>query len=93
MIYQVKPVFFLGLFIFFFAVSLFAQTADSANYYKDSLKALLLTDTAHSVKPVDSPNVAVTAKPVFKIKNKLLNTEGKPVSLAVKLKKTTSSLE
>ena len=81
-----KPVFFLGLYIFFFATSLFAQTADSVNFTKDSLKTLLNTHSADSLKPVDSAR-GVVSKTAFKIKNKLLNTKGEPVSLAVKLKK------
>jgi hypothetical protein len=86
----VKPVFFSGLFIFFFATSLFAQTTDSVNYQKDSLKTLLTIDSADSVKFVDSVRTVVADTPIFKLKNKLLNTEGEPVSLAVKLKKTKS---
>ena len=84
-----KPVFFLGLYIFFFATSLFAQTTDSVNFTKDSLKTLFLTDSEDSVKPVDSTRVVVS-KLAFKIKNKLLNTGGEPVSLAVKQKKAKS---
>ena len=81
-----KTVFFLGL-LFFFSTSLFAQTTDSVNYQKDSLKTLLITD---SVKSVDSARTVVADTPIFKLTNKLLNTEEEPVSLAVKLKKTQS---
>ncbi len=86
-----KPVFFLGLYILFFAASLFAQTTDSVNFTKDSLKTLLLTDSADSEKAVDSARFVVAEKPAFKIKNKLLNMEGEPISLAAKLKKVTSA--
>ena len=81
-----KLVFFFGLFIFLFAASLSAQTADTINQHQDSLKTLVITD---SVKPIDSPKV-VTDKNAFKIKNKLLNTEGGPVSQAAALKKVRS---
>lgn len=79
-----KPIYFLGLFIFIFSASLFAQTSDTFHYSKNSLKSLLIADT---VKPVDSAKIAVAAEPSFKLKNKLLNIEGQPVSLTVQLKK------
>lgn len=82
-----KPICFLGLCLFILSASLCAQTADTASYLKDSIKRLAVADT---LKPVDSTKIVVAAKPAFKFKNKLLNTGGEPVSLAVQQKKIRS---
>jgi hypothetical protein len=82
----VKPIYFLGLFFFILSTSLCAQTADTVVYKKDSIKIQPVKQSADSVKPADSAKLA--APPFFKLKNKLLNTDGEPVSLAVEIKKT-----
>lgn len=86
----VKPIFFLGLFILIFSASLCAQNADSAIYPKDSLKILPAADSAGSVKDTISIKAVVTDPAVVFLKNKLLNSEAEPVSLAVQLKKAKS---
>jgi len=86
----VKPIFFFGLFIFIFSASLCAQNADTAIHPKDSLQTLLIADSVSSVKKTDSVKAAVTDKNVVLLKNKLLNSEAEPVSLAVQLRKAAS---
>jgi len=83
----VKPIYFFGLFLFFLSNSLCAQTTDTLITGKDSLKKTLIADT---VKASDSAKLVVAARPVFTLKNKLLNTEGEGVSLAVQPKKIRS---
>jgi Domain of unknown function (DUF4271) len=85
----VKPIYFL-VFFFFFSASVCAQTADTAIGKKDSLINPGINKPADSVKPADTTSITVAEKPGFKLKNKLLNAEGEPVSLAVELKKVKS---
>ena len=73
-----KPVLFFLLYILIFSASLFAQSADSVFTSPDSLR---ISPALDSVKPV------VTARPAFGLKNKILNSEGRPVSFAVQIKK------
>ena len=86
----VKPIFFVGLLIIIFSVSLCAQNADTAIYQNDSLTNLSLADSAGLVKATDTVKTAVANKPAFILKNKLLNSDAEPVSLAVQLKKAKS---
>jgi Domain of unknown function (DUF4271) len=86
----VKPIFFFGLFIFIFSALLCAQNADTAIYPKDSLKALPTNDSAGSLKKADSVKALAAGKKNLVLKNKLLNSDAAPVSLAVQLRKTTS---
>ncbi len=79
-----KQIFISGFWLFVFTASACAQSADTGYSLKDSLQIQAVIDTADSVKPV------VTETPVFKLKNKLLNSDADPVSLAVQLKKTKS---
>ena len=82
-----KSISFLCLFIFILSSLPFAQTADTSYYHKDSLKKSLVSDT---VKPIDTLKVITSAEPAFIPKNKLLNNEEEPVSLAVQIKKVKS---
>ena len=86
----VKPIFFVGLLIIIFSVSLCAQNADTAIYQNDSLTNLSLADSAGLVKATDTVKTVVANKPAFILKNKLLNSDAEPVSLAVQLKKAKS---
>jgi hypothetical protein len=86
----VKPIFFLGLLLFIFSASLSAQKADTGTLSKDSTKGLPLPDSAVALKPVDSLKPVVKEKDTFLLKNKLLNLDAEPVSLAVQLKKDRS---
>ena len=86
----VKPIFFVGLLIIIFSVSLCAQNADTAIYQNDSLTNLFLADSAGLVKATDTVKTVVANKPAFILKNKLLNSDAEPVSLAVQLKKAKS---
>jgi hypothetical protein len=83
----VKPISFLGLLLLFFSASLCAQTADTTGNQNDSLNARLIADTA---KQADTVKSVVAEMPVFNLKNKLLNIEDQPVSMALKIKKVTS---
>ena len=85
-----KPIFFFGLFLFFFSASLCAQNADTAIYSKDSLKTLPIADSAGLVKKTDTVKALVADTNAVLLKNKLLNSEAEPVSLAVQLKRATS---
>ena len=85
-----KPIFFFGLFLFFFSASLCAQNADTAIYPKDSLKTLPIADSAGLVKKTDTVKALVADTNAVLLKNKLLNSEAEPVSLAVQLKRATS---
>ena len=85
-----KPIFFVGLSIIIFSVSLCAQNADTAIYQNDSLTNLSLADSAGLVKATDTVKTVVAKKPAFVLKNKLLNSDAEPVSLAVQLKKAKS---
>lgn len=84
-----KPISFLVFFLFLLSASLCAQTADTTNSRKDSIPAI--KDSADSLKPSDTIKVATATKPAFQLKNKLLNIDGEPVSLAVSLKKGRSN--
>jgi hypothetical protein len=90
MSYFVKPIFLFGLIIFFFSAPLCAQTADSVIQPKDSVTVLSVTNAADSAKPADSINPVISARPGLNFKNKLLNSEAPPVSMAMKLKKQPS---
>ncbi|MBL7701820.1 MAG: DUF4271 domain-containing protein [Ferruginibacter sp.] len=79
-----KPIFFLGLLLLIFSASLCAQNADTAILTRDSTKASPLPDSAVTIKPV------VKEKDTVLLKNKLLNLDAAPVSLAVQLKKDRS---
>jgi hypothetical protein len=83
----VKPISFLVFLFFLFSASLCAQTADTTK--KDSL--LVIKTPADSVKPADTVKVVTVTKPVFQLKNKLLNIDGAPVSLAATIKKGRSN--
>ena len=86
----VKPIFFFGLFLFIFSASLCAQNSDTAIHPKDSLKTLPIADSAGSVKKNDSVKVVVADSSKVLLKNKLLNSEAEPVSLAVQSRRATS---
>ncbi len=64
--------------------SLYAQTADSGIVKKDSVQ------TGPIAAPVDSARKIEPVIPGFKFKNKLLNTDSIPVSLAVEIRKIRS---
>jgi Domain of unknown function (DUF4271) len=91
----VKPIFFFGLFLFIFSASLCAQNADTSILPKDSLKFLsgadsTRTDSIAAIKIADSIRAIAAEKTAFVLKNKLLNSDADPVSLAVQLKKARS---
>ncbi len=84
-----KQIFFFGLCLFIFSASLYAQSADSLiiqndSLQIDSLQAQLVADSVDSIRPVASKTQ------FFSLKNKLLNTDDTPVSLAVQVKKERS---
>jgi hypothetical protein len=82
----VKQVLFFLLCIVAFSGSLWAQNTDSVIGKTDSLPNPAAVDSI--VTPaVDSVIPAVSSKPFFKLKNKILNSEAEPVSLSVKLRK------
>ena len=73
-----KPVLFFLFSTLFFSASLSAQSTDSVLTTPDSLRIAPVVD---SVKPVISLSSA------FILQNKILNSDAKPVSLAVEVKK------
>jgi hypothetical protein len=83
----VKPIYCFGLFLFIFSTSLCAQNTDTFNLAKDSIKKAPVADT---LKTSDSAKAAIAVRPAFTLKNKLLNTDAAPVSLAVQAKKLRS---
>lgn len=86
-----KQIFFFGLCICLFAASLCAQSPDSVIVHTDSLQIKLnATDSTFIADSVDSAKQPVLTKPIFKIKNKLLNSDSEPVSFAAQLKKASS---
>jgi hypothetical protein len=86
----VKPISFLSFLLFIFSASLYAQTTDTIISRKDSSTRLNIKDSSVSVKP-DSGTVAMVTRPSLTLKNKLLNIDGEPVSLAVAPKKARSN--
>ncbi|MBK8519846.1 MAG: DUF4271 domain-containing protein [Chitinophagaceae bacterium] len=77
-----KPIFFFGFFMLILSASLCAQNADTAFHSGDS-SALSIADSARILKKIDSVKAAAAATNALKLKNKLLNSEAEPVSLAV----------
>lgn len=82
--FLVKQIFFFLFLIVVFSASLCAQSTDSIIVQNDSLQIQPKADT------IDSVQQAVSKSKVFKLKNKLLNVDGEPVSLAVQFKKVKS---
>jgi hypothetical protein len=68
------------------AASLCAQNTDSVIIRTDSLPIPPAIDSA-TIPAIDSAITPVSSRPVFKLKNKVLNSDAEPVSLAVRLKK------
>ncbi len=79
--------FLVFLFFFLFSASTYAQSNDSVNVQLDSIPNLLLADTTTFA---DTALITTQQRPVFKLKNKLLNTDGVPASMAVEFKKVKS---
>ncbi|MFZ1451892.1 MAG: hypothetical protein WAT20_04275 [Ferruginibacter sp.] len=77
-----KPIFFFGFFMLILSASLCAQNADTAFHSGDS-SALSIADSARILKKIDSVKAAAAATNALELKNKLLNSEAEPVSLAV----------
>lgn len=77
-----RPFFLIHLCLFYFSATLCAQSVDSVILKKDSFQ--ISTD---SVNPISH---MMSYRPVFKLKNKLLNTDTEPISFAVQFKKTQS---
>ncbi len=70
--------------MFFFSVTLCAQSTDSIIIQNDSLQIQPIADSVDSIKHPGSE------RPVFKLKNKLLNSDAEPVSFAVQSKMAES---
>lgn len=70
----------------FFSASLCAQNADSTLYKTDSLQKQL-PDSLQLPKIIDTAVNEVSARPAFRLQNKLLNSDAKPVSVSVQHKK------
>jgi hypothetical protein len=82
----VKQAFFFLWWMIFFAVSLYAQNADTSVVKKDALPQTL-TDSLHPPVLTDTLVTTVSARPVFRLKNQLLNSDATPVNFSVQLKK------
>lgn len=81
-----KRAFFSLLYMLFFSASLCAQNADSTLYKTDSLQKQL-PDSLQLPKIIDTAVNEVSARPAFRLQNKLLNSDAKPVSVSVQHKK------
>lgn len=86
-----KPIFFLGLFLLVFSASLCAQNTDTVLIPKDTVKVLPVADSVGPVKAADSVKPVVVKKDSVILKNRLLNLDAEPVSLAVQLKNDRSN--
>ena len=75
-----KQVLFFLLCLIVFSASLCAQNTDSVIVQTDSLQINILSDSV-SIAP------AVSKRPVFELRNKLLNSNAEPVSFSVQFKK------
>jgi hypothetical protein len=73
----VKPVLFFLFNILIFSASVSAQSTDSVLTTPDSLRIVPVVD---SIKPV-------SLRSAYILQNKILNSDAKPVSLALKVKK------
>ncbi|HEX2682783.1 MAG TPA: DUF4271 domain-containing protein [Ferruginibacter sp.] len=81
-----KQVLFSLILLVVLPALVYAQNTDSVKQKTDSLLTKPVADSA--VKPViDSAKPVVSNMPVFGFKNKVLNSEAEPVSLAVKPRK------
>lgn len=81
-----KQIFFFGLCTFFFSASLCAQSPDSLIAQPDTTQIQAIAND--SIDTVQA--TTVKERPALKLKNKLLNTDAEPVSLAVQFKKVKS---
>ncbi|MBK6634106.1 MAG: DUF4271 domain-containing protein [Chitinophagaceae bacterium] len=79
-----KPIFLLVFFLIVCAASLFAQQTDSLITQKDTSQVQPLPG------PADTLNRVIAEETVLSMKNKLLNSDAAPVSLAVQLKSRRS---
>jgi Domain of unknown function (DUF4271) len=70
--------------MFFFSVSLCAQSADSIIVQNDSLQIEPIAGFSDSVK------LTFSKRPVFELKNKLLNSNAEPVSFVIQFKNAKS---
>lgn len=85
-----KQIFFFGMCLFIFSASLYAQSADSIIIQNDSLQIDSL-QIQFAPDSIDSAKQIGSKKPNFSLKNKLLNSDDPPVSLAVQVKKQKST--
>ena len=76
--------------LFIFSASLYAQSADSIIIQNDSLQIDSL-QIQFAPDSIDSAKQIGSKKPDFSLKNKLLNSDDPPVSLAVQVKKQKST--
>ncbi|MEO6254989.1 MAG: DUF4271 domain-containing protein [Ferruginibacter sp.] len=81
-----KQVLFFLLCVVAFSASLCAQNNDSVIVNNDSLSTRGAIDSV-VIPVVDSAILPVTGGPFLKLKNKVLNSDAEPVSLAVRFKK------
>jgi len=84
----VKQVFFILMCMVVLPASLHAQNTDTLIVSTDTAAAK--TDSLQSLPLKDTIPAVVSARPVFKLQNKLLNSDSSPVSLSVHIKKDNS---
>ena len=82
-----KQFFFLLLCIVVISAPLYAQSTDTVIVNTDSLKPRLLSDSLELSRVTDTLVKVVSIRPVFKLKNLLLNSDATPVSFSVQFKK------
>jgi len=81
----VKQVFFILICMVVLSASLHAQNTDTLSVNTDT--AIVKNDSLQSLPLKDTIPVVVSARPVFKLQNRLLNSNSSPVSLSVHFKK------
>ncbi|HMI78716.1 MAG TPA: DUF4271 domain-containing protein [Ferruginibacter sp.] len=80
-----KQVFFILICMVVLSASLHAQNTDTLSVNTDT--AIVKNDSLQSLPLKDTIPVVVSARPVFKLQNRLLNSNSSPVSLSVHFKK------
>ncbi|MEO6541098.1 MAG: DUF4271 domain-containing protein [Ferruginibacter sp.] len=81
-----KQVLFFLLCVVIFSASVYAQNSDTVIVQNDSLPVPAAVDPT-LIPDGDSAISTVSSRPVLKLKNKVLNSDAMPVSLAVRFKK------
>jgi len=86
----VKQVFFFLLFTAVLSATLSAQNTDTGFVKTDSLASVPSTDSLHLPGLTDTIVKVISTRPVFKLKNRLLNSDARPLSFSVQYREVKS---